>query len=88
MAGTNYKECNCGWLDIRTAPKDGTVVLGYLPGRDGVYASRQDVVPIRWSGWGGGVWEAWGGGHLGGQDEPTHWQPLPSPPKPVVGRGA
>jgi hypothetical protein len=67
------------WQPIETAPKDGTTVLGYFGGRSG-YVSRQDIVPICWSGWGGGVWDnATSGHHMG--DDPSHWMPLPPPPK-------
>jgi len=69
------------WQPIATAPKDGTAVLGYFPGRRG-YVARQDVVPIHWSGWGGGVWEDVNGGKPSA--EPTHWMPLPDPPPPLV----
>lgn len=60
------------------APKDGTAVLGYLPGKRG-FVTAQDRIPIYWSGWGGGCWTTICGGHLQSW-EVTHWQPLPAPP--------
>lgn len=73
---------NRGWLLIETAPKDGTAILGFQPRLDGVYASRQDVSVIHWSGWGGGVWEQTGGGKVEACYV-THWMPLPNPPSPA-----
>jgi hypothetical protein len=67
------------WQPIETAPKDGTRILGYFP-RNAGYASRLDVQPIAWVGWGGGVWETLGGGKPL-DSEITHWMPLPPPPR-------
>lgn len=66
------------WLPIETAPKDGTSVLGFIPGRSG-YIARQDIVPVHWSGWGGGVWDNSTSGHHLSSD-PSHWMPLPLGP--------
>ena len=67
------------WQPIETAPRDGTAVLGYIPSKRGAYLARQDVVPIHWSGWGGGVWDnSTSGHHI--VEEVTHWMPLPEPP--------
>ena len=54
------------WSPIESAPRDGTVILVPLRRFDG----RVDVVTTHWSlsGW-------------AGADKPTHWQPLPAPPK-------
>lgn len=46
-------------LPIAQAPKDGTVILGYF---DFPFINRIDEChaywrPIRWCGWGGGVWQ-------------------------------
>lgn len=66
------------WQPIETAPKNGTTFLGYVPAwRD--YVARQDVCPMHWSGWGGGIWESSTSGHRI-HDEVTHWMPLPAPP--------
>lgn len=62
----------------RLPPKDGRAVLGFVPSRSG-YVARQDMVPVHWSGWGGGCWETLGGGHLLDW-ELTYWMPLPEPP--------
>jgi hypothetical protein len=66
------------WQPIETAPKDGTAILAYYPDKAG-FTARQDVVPVFWSGWGGGVWE---NSTSGGKpfQQPTHWMPLPGPP--------
>jgi hypothetical protein len=59
------------WQPIETAPKDGTRVLA-------------------WDGWSVQTLEYWDGneewGQVGDSDRltvsyPTHWMPLPSPPK-------
>ena len=60
-----------GWQPIETAPKDGTVVL--LLGRSGRHADGF-FEPKAYNGI--GVW-VWPYVHA----EPTHWQPLPEPPK-------
>jgi hypothetical protein len=66
------------WQPIETAPKDGTVVLLFVPGDDDC---REDCwITASWDGLMGGVWmdnargEWWGFG-------PSHWMPLPPPPK-------
>ncbi len=68
------------WQPIKTAPKDGTTILVYQPA--GMWASRvqsrgECVVTAHW--------------HQPGNPErhglwfpicrPTHWMPLPEPPK-------
>jgi hypothetical protein len=69
------------WKPIETAPKDGQRIMAFMPSRAGFFA-RQDMVPVAWSGWGGGTWESLSGGHIA-EDELSHWQPLPEPPKPL-----
>ena len=59
------------WQPIETAPKDGTRILAYCAGGD-----WQDVI----------YWEAsWQGAPFWCSDrtktDPTHWMPLPEPPK-------
>lgn len=66
------------WQSIETAPKDGTTVLAHFPQRIG-YVGRQDVVPVLWSGWGGGTWQNATTGH-NISAVPTHWMPVPDPP--------
>lgn len=66
------------WQPIETAPKDGTTILAHNP-RGLAFFARQDVVPVHWTGWGGGAWENSTSGHKV-FDELTHWMPLPAPP--------
>lgn len=58
------------WQDISTAPKDGTVILlgrtGYQPLYQGHWTKNPDE---------------WWVGMLGISVKPTHWMPLPEPPK-------
>lgn len=68
------------WQDIATAPKNGTRIL--LVGRD-MYGDKDAGEPL--SRINIGFWDtefrngAWIG--LGTHFPPTHWQPLPEPPK-------
>lgn len=61
------------WQPIETAPKDGIAILGYS---DGAMAT------VRWCAL-GNYWElvVVGGWAEDDEWEPTHWQPLPTPPK-------
>jgi hypothetical protein len=54
------------WQAIETAPKDGDLIL---------CASSPEEVRMSTGRWAEGYW-LWG--H---EEEPTHWQPLPSPPE-------
>lgn len=61
------------WQPIESAPKDGTDILITTEGygmlvRIGFYDAARD-----------GVWSIWPGRD---RMNPTHWQPLPSPPNP------
>lgn len=66
-----------GWQPIETAPKDGThiLLLGVL---------KHDRVTIGFYDDDGSSWWAYFHPRLpmGGDLNPTHWQPLPSPPPP------
>lgn len=70
------------WQPIETAPKDGTRILLHLRQDE-----EGDYVRI-------GYWGKWNG-HLStwclaegdGDDNPTHWQPLPERPAPVFQPG-
>lgn len=68
------------WQDIETAPKDGTWILGWplwsTEDREGKYHKRSGEIKYVE---GAGYWftmqqtmPAW---------SPTHWMPLPEPPK-------
>jgi hypothetical protein len=76
------------WQPIDTAPKDGTYVLVC----GGVTADEDEPrghAVAQWSNWlngrrlKNGRWMfAWyDGGYYGNYENPTHWQPLPEPPK-------
>lgn len=63
------------WQLIETAPKDGTSILGWFPTVDGAHRM--------W--WNGRHLKAYGSGWIygngSGVELPTHWMPLPEPPK-------
>jgi Protein of unknown function (DUF551) len=72
------------WLDITTAPKDGTDILVYgilrkEIGNDGEFST---VGKCQW--FGGGLTEQWicsdSDHYLSWYDNVTHWRPLPAPP--------
>ena len=58
-----------GWRDISSAPKDGTRVLMWGPGWDGPMTHEwpnAEIAEAELRNW---------------INPPTHWRPLPSPPK-------
>lgn len=59
------------WQPIETAPKDGTYILGY-----GEHDHRGHYIDaIHW-------WhDRWTIEWMSGFQRPTHWMPLPAPPK-------
>lgn len=65
------------WQPIETAPKDGTRILIYDPTH-----YRDPIITIAeyrcggWLGEDGGVYDC-----CSSEYEPTHWMPLPLPPK-------
>lgn len=63
---------NNGWQPIETAPKDGSPILGY---------AKKEYTTIEWSI--GGYWTLCICGEHASDGEwwPTHWMPLPQPPK-------
>lgn len=63
------------WQPIKTAPKDGTVIIVYRPKFDGKYIPR--VGTDIWGNFAGT--DCWGGSRS--DTPPTHWMPLPEPPK-------
>lgn len=63
------------WQLIETAPKDGTVILGFMRWEllyDGRYETF--IGQTHWADINCGGWVSWCPG------KPTHWQPLPLPP--------
>ena len=73
------------WRTIATAPKDGTHILCRVPDSDTCYV-------IAWADFRKGIraeygsayvgWHlAWDGTFFHPYEAPTHWQPLPEPPK-------
>jgi hypothetical protein len=65
------------WLSIETAPKDGTMILAYsakAPGKRKMRITwwRKPEDRLDYVGWGEFNEQHW---------PPTHWQPLPSPPR-------
>ena len=67
------------WQDISTAPRDGTVILGFW---------GEFIFPVAWERWPGRV-PLWGWRVARWEDfnfllavEPTHWMPMPLPPAP------
>lgn len=63
------------WQDIETAPKGDASILLW-DGREVVHGCWVPE-PIR-----GGYWFALYDHGFGWDGTPTHWQPLPNPPKP------
>ena len=71
------------WQPIETAPKDGTVLIGKIPNGNLDFNNE-----IKWvSGWCALYKMEWGGMKkeiwlkLNDEHQPTHWMPLPKPPK-------
>ena len=64
------------WQPINTVPRDGTRVLGYC---DGDYWA----IEFFWEDECEGklYFKHWNGDYTSDPDEPTHWMPLPKPPK-------
>jgi hypothetical protein len=61
------------WQPIETAPKDGTPILGFMPSDD--FSPITGIEVIWWD------FGAWLMGCEAVIDHPTHWMPLPDPPK-------
>lgn len=68
-------EAAAKWQPIETAPKDGTDVQVFIPGA--VVNSR-----VQTAYYFGGMWRVWADIHA---VVPTHWRPLPAPPKESKG---
>ena len=58
------------WQPIETAPKDGKLILLWVPGKE--YGL------MKWE----GIWDD----RLHGCRGPTHWMPLPEPPDETKGQ--
>lgn len=61
------------WMPIETAPKDGSFILVFtqkdFPDFQSIWVAQHED----------GIW--WVHGRECTPSEPTHWQPLPEPPK-------
>jgi len=80
------------WKPIETATKDGTLCLIWLPKpychpEIGKFMHRSSYKPgekaVHTSGWVVGEHHDFGSYMLGKHAQPTHWMPLPEPPKPA-----
>lgn len=75
------------WQPIETAPRDGTVLLGFgeAAGEINGPFCKNEVAPICWSGgrsdYPGYEWTLTCGDAYACWMRPTHWMPLPTPPK-------
>lgn len=66
------------WQPIDTAPKDGTEIVVFAPGnRDGFPEPLPDIVSLC-------AWHGDAGFCVDELRQPTHWMPLPAPPKEVT----
>lgn len=65
------------WRQIKTAPKDGTPFLGAIPWND----SEWEILRMRWNEWVERFVDATYAPFAATQEQPTHWMPLPEPPK-------
>ena len=85
--------CDCKWMDIETAPKDGTMFLCWVSAEryssaDGECSSySHDVSQIDFCWWRSGPVELPEAGYfdpacgqIGDAQDVTHWMPLPKPP--------
>jgi len=71
------------WKPIESAPKDWTDVLLYVPDADEDQGSKG--VFKGWFSMEDGGFNCWMSYEANsGQIYPTHWMPLPEPPKPVT----
>jgi hypothetical protein len=67
------------WQPIETAPKDGTAIIAFIPGT----YNKVDIVAFGSDGNSGEAWchaRCVDGLNAG---NPSHWMPLPEPPKEV-----
>jgi len=69
------EELGGGWQPIETAPKDGTEIIVWWPEIGHPYITKWTRFingNLYRDGWHCGIWEV---------ERPTHWMPLPKPPK-------
>jgi hypothetical protein len=84
MAETRFTCCSCKrplWQTMETAPKDGTEILvyGIANGELGGIHAEPEAWKVSWL---FTHWSLCGGeGYSVWVDSPTHWMPLPEPPK-------
>ena len=64
------------WQPIDTAPKDGSRILAWEPGHAPYIADFDDYGWLTTEDWAGD-----GTGYYIPVCEPTHWMPLPAPPR-------
>ena len=70
------------WMDIKTAPTDGTKFIAYKPGHVGIFTAlilESDHPDCEYD---GGVHSSWDHSYVDGV---THWMPLPQPPQDFSG---
>lgn len=76
------------WKDISTAPRDGSLILGWCP-QENQYNKTKVISygePADWYKKSNKSWEGYWGYMTYDSIQhckPTHWQPLPLPPKPA-----
>lgn len=69
------------WLPIESAPKDGTEIDVWCPDTD-LELPGFRIANVWWCG-ADRKWRAYGDGRMRWVTQPTHWQPLPAPPRPT-----
>lgn len=67
------------WYPIEAAPRDGTIMLGWV----NYYGADYTPIVMRWFAYNGAkAFRTLDGEMLGiGPDDVTHWMPFPAPPK-------
>jgi hypothetical protein len=81
-----YREQGCpfcgNWQPIKTAPKDGDCIIVYVPRNKHISGF------VTQASWDCGMWvyhDVLDGYHeCDTEINPTHWQPLPQPPKEIL----